>query len=127
MYQQLVKRCPYPRGARGLCLFKGNRLVGLEWFESPECAQVVWYMRLVDGMGADAELGIEFERKSPDIIRAGLVALLENPRDLSVHAPDGETGKTEVYAAIETLVARAVFRQGALVEFRLRAEGVTVE
>lgn len=78
-------------------------------------------------MGANAELGIEFERKSPDIIRPGLTALLENPRELSVHAPDGEPGRTEVHAAIETLVARAVFRRGNLVELRLRAEGITVE
>lgn len=127
LYRQLVRRCSYPQGARGFCLFKENRLVGLEWFESPECAQVVWYMRLVEGMREGAESGITFEDKSPENIRSGLLALLEDPRELSVNAPETESGRTEVFAAIGNLVTRAVFRQGGLVELRLRAEGITVE
>lgn len=70
---------------------------------------------------------LKFEDKSPENIRSGLLALLEDPRELSVNAPETESGRTEVFAAVGTLAAQAVFRQGGLVELHLGAEGVTVE
>jgi len=46
----LPSRCPYSAGAHGAVVLVHGRCFSLDWFESPELAQVYWYQMMLTGL-----------------------------------------------------------------------------
>ena len=125
MLRHLPARCPYPHGARGSALMVDGDLDSLDWFASPECAQVYWFQPLVDAFQRIvAETDISGCSPSPKPSGEAKVEILVLLREASYLAkPGGADGKTAIQIFGVKHNGTAIVNGGILECLRLRPAG----